>query len=501
LVLAFAWFGAAPARAQPLEARVKEVRLENGMRFLLVRRGTAPVFAAILRFRVGSADDRTGETGLAHLFEHLAFKGTSRIGVRDPAAERQVLDDLDQVVRDLQDETGKGDAADAARLTALRERYKDLRRRGTELVVKDEFSDILTSNGAAGLNARTSPDVTSYYVSLPANRLELWCLMESARLRDPVLREFYSERDVVMEERRYRIDNHPQGRLYEQLLVSAFIAHPYRVPGVGWMSDLQHLTRPQAETFRRAYYVPNNAVGALVGDIEPAAAEALLRRYFSSIPAGPRPASPGTTEPPQAGERRVTVEFDAEPQILIAFHKPGLQHPDDPVFEIIDGVLSSGRTGRLFRRLVTQDQVASDVSTFQAPGQMFPNLYTIGAEPRAPHTAEDVERAVLAELQRLSEEPVLEAELEKIRNQVEADTVYDLRSSTSLAAQLSYFEILTGDWRNLVRRTEAIRKVTPAQVQDVARRTFTASNRTVALLARPGAAAAPPPAGGGGAPR
>jgi len=474
------------------------VRLDNGMRFLLVRRGTAPVFAAILRFRVGSADDRSGETGLAHLFEHLAFKGTSLIGARDPDAERQILDDIDRTVRDLQAEIDKGDAADPSRLEALRERLKTLQKRGAELVEKDEFSDIFTSNGAAGLNARTSPDLTSYYVSLPSNRLELWCLMESARLRDPVLREFYSERDVVMEERRYRIDNDPQGKLYEQLLLSAFSAHSYRVAAVGWMSDLQRLTRPQAETFRHLYYVPNNAVGAIVGDIDPGAAEALLRRYFDAIPKGPAPPPSATVEPPQAGERRVTVEFDAEPQILIAYHKPGLQHPDDPVFEVLDGVLSSGRTGRLYRRLVTEAQVASSVTTFEAPGQRFPNLYAIGAEPRAPHTTQEVERAVLEELERLRDEPVGEDELKKIRGQLEADAIYALRSSTSLAGLLSFYEILTGDWRNLVRRNEALKMVTAAQVQEVARRTFTPSNRTVAVLARPATDAATPVEGAGG---
>lgn len=468
------------------------------MRFLLVRRGTAPVFAAILRFRVGSADDRSGETGLAHLFEHLAFKGTSLIGARDPDAERQILDDIDRTVRDLQAEIDKGDAADPSRLEALRERLKTLQKRGAELVEKDEFSDIFTSNGAAGLNARTSPDLTSYYVSLPSNRLELWCLMESARLRDPVLREFYSERDVVMEERRYRIDNDPQGKLYEQLLLSAFSAHSYRVAAVGWMSDLQRLTRPQAETFRHLYYVPNNAVGAIVGDIDPGAAEALLRRYFDAIPKGPAPPPSATVEPPQAGERRVTVEFDAEPQILIAYHKPGLQHPDDPVFEVLDGVLSSGRTGRLYRRLVTEAQVASSVTTFEAPGQRFPNLYAIGAEPRAPHTTQEVERAVLEELERLRDEPVGEDELKKIRGQLEADAIYALRSSTSLAGLLSFYEILTGDWRNLVRRNEALKMVTAAQVQEVARRTFTPSNRTVAVLARPATDAATPVEGAGG---
>ena len=478
-------FGPVPVKAQSLEGRVREVVLDNGMRFLLVRRGTAPVFAAVLRVRVGSADDRSGKTGLAHLFEHLAFKGTSRIGARDAEQERQVLDDLDRTVRELQAELDRAEAANPAHLEALRERFKALTRRHSDLVVKNEFSDILTANGAVGLNASTGTDLTSYYLSLPANRLELWCLMESARLRDPVLREFYSERDVVMEERRYRYDNHPSGRLYEQLLLAAFSAHPYRGPGIGWMSDLERLTRPDAEAFRRAYYIPNNVVGAVVGTIDAEAAEALLRLYFGRLPKGEPPPLPATLEPLQAGERRVRVEFDAEPQILMAYHKPGLMHADDPVFEILDGVLSSGRTGRLFRRLVTEQQLASDVYTFEAPGQRWPNLYVIGAVPRAPHSPLEVESGIVAELRRLAEAPVPAPELRKIQAQVESEAIYDLRSSTGLAAQLSMFAILTGDWRNLPRRTAALSRVTPAMVQDVARRTFTDANRTVAILERP----------------
>ncbi len=481
-----------------LEGRVHEVTLANGMRFLLVRRGTAPVFAANLRFRVGSADDRKGETGLAHLFEHMAFKGTSRIGVRDAAKEKEVLDTLDTTVRDLLAETDRGAAADPARVETLHAAVKSLTDQEQALVVPDEFSDILTSNGALGLNAATGADLTSYFMSLPSNRIELWCLLESARLRDPVLRQFYSERDVVMEERRYRIDNQPSGRLYEQLLLTAFSAHPYRGPGLGWMSDLQHLTRPEAEAFRKIYYVPNNAVGALVGDIDPVAAEALLRRYFGPIPAGPTPPQPVTVEPPQPGERRVNVAFDAEPQLMIAFHKPALMHPDDPVMEMLDGLLASGRTGRLFRSLVTRDQVAESVYSFEAPGRRAPNLYIIGGAPRSPHTLTELEQAILTELQRVAETPVSDDELRKIRAQVESDAVFELRSSSGLAGELTTFAILTGDWHNMLRREAAIAAVTPAMIQDVARRTFTAENRTVATLQRPATAARPPadPTGG-----
>ena len=473
------------ARAQALEGKVTRITLDNGMRFLVVRRGTAPVFAANLRFRVGSVDDPGGSTGLAHLFEHLAFKGTSTIGTRDAKKEAEILDAMDRTAIDLTRETDRGDRADPKRLEALRAEMTSLTNRLQELTVKDEFSQILTGNGAAGLNASTSADLTSYVVALPANRLELWCLLESARLRDPVLREFYSERDVVMEERRMRVDNQPQGRLYEQLLLSGFQAHPYRQPTGGWMSDLEHLTRPQAMEFRRSFYVPNNAVASLVGDIDPAVVERLVRRYFGDIPAGPPAQGPVTVEPPQTGERRALVEFDAEPELMVAFHKAVWPSPDDPVLQVIDRLLVSGRTSRLFRRLVLETQIASDVYSLQTPGDRYPNLFVVGATPRSPHTASEVEAGILQELRRLCDEPTPERELQKIKNQLRALFLYPLRSNEGLAEQLSYYEIVTGDWKTLNAYTAAIQATSGPQVKDAACRTFVPSNRTAAVLARP----------------
>jgi predicted Zn-dependent peptidase len=484
-LLVLSGFGAPPARAQALEGKVTRITLDNGMRFLLVKRGVAPVFAANLRFKVGSADDPGGETGLAHLFEHLAFKGTSTIGTRDAKQEAGILDATDRAVMGLLAELDRGERADATRLKGLREELASLQKKLQEITVKDELSQILTGNGATGLNASTSSDLTSYVVALPSNRLELWCALESARLRDPVLREFYSERDVVMEERRMRIDNQPQGKLYEQLLLSAFQAHPYRSPTVGFPSDLDHLTRPAAMEFRRRHYLPNNAVGALVGDIDPAAAERLLRRYFGGIPGGPVAAGPPTVEPAQTGERRVTVEFDAEPQLMMAFHKDVWPSPDDPVFQVIDSLLTSGRTSRLFRRLVLETRVAADVYSLQAPGDRYANVFLIGAVPRAPHAPAEVEAEILREVKRLATEPIEERELQKIRNQVEASFLYPLRSNAGLASQISYYEILTGDWNNLAAYKQALMATTPARVQELARKTFVPSNLTVAVLSRP----------------
>ncbi|HZN03592.1 MAG TPA: pitrilysin family protein, partial [Candidatus Polarisedimenticolia bacterium] len=400
----------------------------------------------------------------------------------------------------LNAELDRGPLADPKRLDALRARMKERMDEHRSLVVRDEFTEIVQENGGTGINASTGTDLTSYYVNLPANRIELWCLLEAARLRDPVLREFYSERDVVKEERRFRIDNHPQGKLYEQLLLTAYSAHPYRVPGAGWLSDLDRLTRPEAEEFRRIHYIPGNAVGALVGQIDVEATAALLKRYFGPIPSGPLPLSPATVEPPQTGERRVAAQFDAAPNLMIGFHKSALADPDDPVYEVIDGLLGAGRTGRLFRRLVTGDQVASQVFTFEAPGRRFPSLFVIGGQPRAPHTTAELERGILDELRRLSEEPVPEEELRKVRAQVESDAVYELRGNMGIASRLTQFAALTGDWRTMLRRDAALLQVTGEQVREVARRTFTAANRTVATLERPVAAAPPGPAGGPAAP-
>ncbi len=478
-----------------------ELTLDNGFRILSVKRGTAPVFFGLLRFRVGSVDDPGGATGLAHLFEHMAFKGTSTIGTRDSAREAILLDALDDAARAVNAELDRVGGPDPAKLDAARARLAAAIKDHQALVVRDEFSAILDANGATGLNASTSADATSYYVGLPSNRLELWFLLESARLRDPVLRELYSERNVVLEERRFRLDTNPGGKLYEQMLGAAFQAHPYRIAGVGWPSDLERVTRPQAEVFRRAHYVPSNAVATLVGDVDPAAVESLARRYFAPIPAAPAAPGVGTLEPEQSGERRVQVQFDAEPQIMIAFHKPALADPDDPVYEIIDSLLTGGRTSRLFRRLVIEEQVALGLSTFEAPGRRYPNLFVFSATPRAPHGVADVEKSLLAELDRLSAEPPTAAEMEKIRNQVRADNIYALRSNAGLAEQLSIFETITGDWRNLEKREQALLQVTPEQVVAVAKRTFTAKNRTVATLDRPPAAAddaASPGSQGGG---
>ena len=473
-----------PASAQRLEEKVVEHTLKNGMKFLFVERHDAPVFTGRIVFRVGGVDEPAGATGLAHMFEHMAFKGTRTIGTRSYVKEQPILEALDRTAKAMIAERARGPRADSKRIAALQAKMRTLQEQQRKYIVPEEFSEIYTKNGGADLNAETGNDETSYYVSLPANRLELWALMESQRMAQPVLREFYEERDVVAEERRRSYDDDPDGRLYEQLLGTAFLAHPYQHSPIGWMSDVQSLTADRARAFHKTYYVPNNAVAAVVGDIKTADAIRLMERYFGPLPAAPAPPPVLTVEPAQGGERRVNVLFDAEPRLEIAYHKPSAPHTDDFVFDVIDSVMSSGRTSRLYTALVKEKRLAADVGTFGAPGNRYPNLWIIDATPLAPHTAAEVEQAIYAEVERLQAEPVTPQELAKVKNQIDADYVRGLASNSGLAAQLTYLQAVIGDWRYLTRRREVIARVTPADVQRVARQYLVPANRTVATVVK-----------------
>jgi predicted Zn-dependent peptidase len=307
--------------------------------------------------------------------------------------------------------------------------------------------------------------------------------MELERMTSPVLREFYKERDVVMEERRRSYDSNPMGKLYEAFVASAFIAHPYRLPVIGWSSDIARLTRVETQVFFETYYGPNNAVVGIVGDVRPKELIEALEQSFGRIES--RPFTPGveTEEPAQEGERRVEVVFDANPVVMIGYHKPDLHHPDEVVFDVIDSLLSRGRTSRFYKRIVQEKQLAVEVSTASGvPGVRFPNLFMIQGIPRAPHTTQEVETAIYEELERLGRESVDPRDLQKILNQLDADLVRSLQSNSGMASQLSYFEAVVGGWRYILEVRKAIGKVSPEDVMRVAKTYFTKENRTVATL-------------------
>lgn len=284
--------------------------------------------------------------------------------------------------------------------------------------------------------------------------------------------------------------------LYEEFLQAAFRAHPYGRPVVGLASEIQAVSRRSALEYFRRFYGPNNAVVAIVGDIDVDQIKQWATRYFGDLPAGEPHRPVVTQEPPQRGERRILVEFDANPLVMIGYHIPNVRHPDTPSLSVLSQLLTGGRTSRLFQRLVVRDRVAAQISSFQPPGGLYPRLFAFQGVPIAPRTTADIETAVYEELERIQREPPTAEELQRVRNQIDASGIQRLQSSFGLAFQLSSSEALWGDWRQTFRDQAALAAVTAQDVQRVARTYFSATNRTVATLVRP-AAAAPGPTEGG----
>ena len=470
------------AQSGTLADRVIEHQLDNGLTLLMVERHQAPIVSINLTFKVGSVNEHVGITGVAHLYEHMAFKGTKTLGTSDYEAERVLLDTLDELDKAILRER-KTANPDGEKLKTMQAQFAELETKANALAVQNEFGLLYDSHGAVGLNASTSSELTRYIVSLPANRLPMWAAVESDRMRNTVLREFYKEKRVVLEERRLRTDNSPSGRMFEAFASTAFWAHPYRNPVIGWPTDIANLTVTATKAFFKEHYGPNNAVLAIVGDIHPPDIIALIEATFGPIPSQSPPPPVVTEELPQNGERRVDVGYDAEPFVMMGFHKPGVGHPDDDVFDVIDSILSSGRTSRLHKQIVQKKQIAVRVGSFTGfPGNRFSNLLVISAVPRAPHTTAELEAAVYEELDKLKTEPITPRELEKVINNLDAYLVRSLQSNSGLASQLTYFEAIAGDWNYLVEIRDRMAKITQEDIQRVAKEYLVKKNRVVATL-------------------
>lgn len=478
-------FAGLPVRAQPLADKVQEYKLDNGLTLLMVERHLSPTVAAYITFRVGGVNETSRQRGAAHLLEHMLFKGTKTLGTKDYQKEQPLLEKIEQVGSTI-DRLKVEPDVDAGQLDRLRQQLQELQQEHRQWVVKDEFSRIYAEQGGVGFNAFTSKDLTSYVISLPSNKLELWAAIESDRLQNAVLREFYTEREVVREERRRSYESNPGGLLYETLLATAYRMHPYRNPVIGWDSDIDNLTLAETRQFLHDYYAPANMIITLVGSFDPDATLDLIRRYFGHIEPGTPVPTVADQEPEQRGERRAQIVFDAEPQMAIAYHKPTMPHRDDYVFDLLMQVLASGRTSRLYRTLVVEHQLASNVGIYTAPGSRYDNLMVIAATPRYPHTVEEVESAIYVELERLKQEPIATDELETARNRILTDFLRRLKSNEGMARMLSSYQGLGGDWHYLVEYEEQVSSLTSKDLQDVARRYLQPENRTVITLGRNG---------------
>ena len=460
--------------------KVSEFTLDNGMKFIVLENHEAPVVSFVTYANVGGANEPDGKTGVAHFLEHLAFKGTQQIGTNNYRAEEKLLNQLDQLFAQIKAAKASGDEA---KVDQLETEFVEVQNQADKYVKQNELGQIVETAGGVGLNAATSADYTVYFYSFPANKLELWMSLESDRFLEPVFREFYKEQQVILEERRLRTDNSPLGKLIEAFLDKAYIEHPYKRPVIGYEEDIRNLSREDVQQFFSTYYVPNNLTVAIVGDVNPQQVQQLAQMYFGRYQAKSAPPDVTQVEPEQSETKEVTVEFPSQPVYLEGYHRPALTAPNHAVYEVMAGILSNGRTSRLYQSLVEQKQVALAAQGFSGfPGDKYPNLMMFYAQTAPNRTVDEVATALRAEIERLKTEPVSEQELERVKNQLRADLLRTLDSNMGMAQLLAEYEAKTGSWRNVFEQLEAIASVTAADVQRVAQETFTDENRTIGRL-------------------
>jgi predicted Zn-dependent peptidase len=467
---------------QEFAKRVTEFNLANGMHFIVLERHEAPVVSFHTYVNTGSVDDPKGRTGLAHMFEHMAFKGTESIGSTNWPAEKLALANIERIYDQLDAERNKLRKADREKIKTLEEQLQAAIDKADSYVVSNLYPRIIEENGGVGMNASTGEDSTDYFYNFPANRVELWFYLESARFLHPVYREFYKERNVVREERRMRVESDPQGKLMEQMLATAIAAHPYRnMPG-GWASDIENLRVKDAEKFFNEYYVPGNITMAVVGDVLPARIRSLAEEYFARIPKRPLPDPVMTTEPVQEGPKHTEVASPAQPMEFIAYHRPDQYDKDDPVFDVLSSLLSGGRTSIMYKDIVRDKKLALAAGAeSEFPGGKYPSLFFFYLIPGLGHTAEEGEKELDTLIANLKKEKVDEAALARVKTRTRAGLIRQLDDNAGLAQLLASYYANYGDWKKLFTSLDEIDKVTADDVQRVAAKYFTQENRTVAV--------------------
>jgi len=483
-----AWSAAAQSQTNSIdlsqyEKRVSVKTLPNGLTVVLWRRPEAPVFSFFTLVDAGSAQDPLHATGLAHMMEHMAFKGTPDIGTKDYAAEKAALEKVEQAYAAYEAERIKQVDQDPKKLAQLKQAWQDAIKNADQYAIKNEFGQVVESHGGVGLNAFTNYDETAYMYSLPSNQIELWAALESDRMAHPVMREFYKERNVVMEERRMRTDSQPTGRLVEQFLGTAFMANPYHRPTIGYQSDLESFSATDAQNFFHRYYLPSNMVIGLVGDLDPDKVFPIIERYFGQIPAKAKPEELYTIEPPQNSVREVMLQDPAQPFYLEGYHRPSYLAPDDVVYDAISDILSNGRTSRLYRSLVRDKQIAAFAAGFTGfPGNKYAHLFAFYAVPIPGHTTAELQKGFAEEIAKLKMQDVTDEELQMFKTRTKADLIRGLASNEGLAEQLALYQTRYGDWRELFRYLSRVDKVTKADVRRVANQAFQDTNRTVGVI-------------------
>lgn len=467
------------------EKRVTEFTLANGLHFIVLNRPEAPVVSLVTRVDVGAANDPAGKTGLAHMFEHMAFKGTDSLGTTNWPAEKEVLAEIEQIYDKIDNERNKGPRGSRETIEKLEQEVKAAIAKANDYVDKEAYSRVISLNGGVGMNAGTSVESTTYFYSLPSNRLELWFLLTSQVFRNPIMREFYKERDVVREERRMRFESSPQGKMQELLLQTAFLAHPQRSL-IGWASDIENLRAKEAQEFFRKYYVPSNMVMVLSGDVDPNEAKRLADKYFSAMPAGPPPPRVITEEPKQEGERRSVIETEAQPMLWMAYKRPNGLHPDDIPLSVLASALSSGRTGVMYKEMVEQKKLALFAGVFgNFLSEKYPGMFTFISVPAMGKTVEENEKAFQEIIDRVKKEKIEQAVINRVKTQIRAGLIRGLDSNLGMAMQVAEYYQLHGDWRKMFTQIDELEKVTADDLMRVAKTYLVDSGRTIVYSRNP----------------
>jgi len=482
LFLLFATAGAWAGYAD-IENDIQEIDLDNGLKILLLERHEVPVFSFWTYVNVGGVDESTGLTGLAHMFEHMAFKGSTELGSTDYKKERKLLDRMDAAYADLRAERWKGAAADSVRLAELQAEFDRIQDEAAALVVPNAFGRMVEEHGGVGMNAMTSADATQYFYSMPSNQLELWALLESDRFVRPVLREFYKERNVILEERRMRSESQPQGRLLEEFISEAFLAHSYGQPTIGHRSDIEAYSRRDAEEFYQHHYGAEKMVIAVVGDIYYKDLKTVADRYFSKIPHGEGGTHIRTIEPEQLGERRVTLEDKAQPFMFIGYHIPDARDGDMPAIDALADILGQGRSSRLSTALIKGSKQALFAGSFTGfPGERYPNLMVLMGMPNQGVDPKELEEAIYGEIDKIRDEGVTAEELDGYKQRARAKFIQGLEGNSGMAGQLCWAQMILGDWHRLFSRLDEIDEITREDVQRVADKYLVEKHRTVAMI-------------------
>lgn len=464
--------------------QISEFTLDNGMKFIVMERHQAPTVSFMTYVDVGSAYEQAGKTGAAHFLEHLAFKGTQTIGTRDYAAEKPLFNRLDTLAEQIEAAQASEKTEEVAK---LQQEFSQIKAEAASYVKENEFGQIVQQAGGVGLNATTSADATRYFYSFPANKLELWMSLESERFLEPVFRQFYEEKDVILEERRMRSDNSPIGKLVEEFLQIALPNHPYGRPVIGYETDIRNLSRQDIQQLFSTYYTPDRIIVAIVGDVDPQQVKQLATAYFSRFQSKSRAPDLVVNPPtPQTEPRSVTVTMPSQPWYMEGYQRPSASDPDDAVYQMIAALLTNGRTSRLYRSLVEQQQLALGVdmsSTF--PGDRYSNLVLLYAQTAPGHTIDEVAAAMEREVNRLKPEPISAEELERVKTQTRAGLLKVLASNQGMASLLPEYEAKTGSWKNLFEELKMLEAVTAQDVQRVANELFRSENRTIGKLVPP----------------